>query len=324
MFLFFALQVNEFPEFLNGEERDNCQHIFIKYHAKKSSKHRKKGGGDKHGNGLDEGSSSGGSSPLPELILTEPNGSTLDPSQHPSRSSSMRSLKLNRSLDESDLKSLRDMSIDSDSDSEDRLSWSMPSGDLENMSIHSLESLSLGSGELLTGDKGKGKITGVETCRPLPHRPPINRGQRQRSIDKPESFSSQIASSLENREANAPTSPPGSSTSSKSQLRNLPSPEPSDTDKSKSKPFQFPSSEKEGTKKGLYSHIPLLRHKSLDEGVSGHYSKIDNKENRSAEDFLEEHGKQNEEEMHLYIISLSSPMLMHLRSSWNNHIIVSS
>ncbi|XP_003726460.2 uncharacterized protein C12orf56 [Strongylocentrotus purpuratus] len=313
--------VNEFPEFLNGEERDNCQHIFIKYHAKKSSKHRKKGGGDKHGNGLDEGSSSGGSSPLPELILTEPNGSTLDPSQHPSRSSSMRSLKLNRSLDESDLKSLRDMSIDSDSDSEDRLSWSMPSGDLENMSIHSLESLSLGSGEMLTGDKGKGKITGVETCRPLPHRPPINRGQRQRSIDKPESFSSQIASSLENREANAPTSPPGSSTSSKSQLRNLPSPEPSDTDKSKSKPFQFPSSEKEGTKKGLYSHIPLLRHKSLDEGVSSSYSKIDNKENRSAEDFLKEHGKQNEEEMHLYIISLSSPMLMHLRSSWNNHII---
>lgn len=314
--------VNEYPEFLNGEERDNCQHVYIKYHARHSGKPRRKGKGDKHGSVTEDGSSSGDSSPLPELILTEPNGSTLDPSHQATRSNSMQSLKLNRSLDESDLTVLRSMSLsfDSDSDSEDRLSWSMPSGDLENMSVHSLESLSLGSGEMLAGEKGKGKITGVETCRPLPNRPSINQGQRQRSIDKPESFSSQIALSLVNREANRP---PSRASSTKSQLRNLPSPESVDTDKAKSKPFQFPSSERELTKKEGHPQLPLSRHKSLDLD-DPNKNKYDNKENRSVENLRAELVGKNEEELHLYIISLSSPMLMHLRTAWNNYIIRST
>ena len=304
----FVLQVNEFPEFLNGEERENCQHICIKYNAKWSKKSRKKGG-DKNG---EDGSSSGGSSPIPDFILTEPNGSTLDPgSEAPSRSSSMRSLKLNRSLDESDLTSLRDHSLDSDSDSEDRLSWSMPSGDLETMSIYSLESLSLGSGEMVVGDKSKGKIAGVDTCRPLPQRPPTNKAQKQRSLDKPDSFSSQLALTLVNREANKTSS---STTSTKPQLRNLPSPEPTDADKSKSKPFQFPT-EKDPSKE------KLTRHRSLESDVPKKNTM--NKENQSKEDFLVEYGGNKEEEIHLYVISLSSPLLMHLRSSWNNYVIVS-
>ncbi|XP_071486660.1 uncharacterized protein C12orf56-like [Diadema antillarum] len=311
--------VNEFPDFLNGEERDNTQHICIKYQC--PTKPSKKAG-DKKSLGNDDGSSSGGSSPVPEVILTEPNGSTQDPSQvPPPRSSSMRNLKLNRSLDESDLRSLRDMSssIDSDSDSEDRLSWSMPSGDFESMSIHSLESLSLGSGEMLTGDRGKGKVTGVETCRPLPQRPSANRTQQLRSVDNPDSFSSQIAATLVNREANKP--PSSTTAQSKPQYRNLPSPEIAEMDKLKSKPFQFPPG-KENQKKT--SQLLLTRHRSLDSDDPTRGSHSNGKENKATPDFLAELSRKKDEELHLYIISLSSPLLMHLRSSWNNYIIRST
>ena len=222
------------------------------------------------------------------------------------------------------------ISIEWDSDEEepepDRMSLSMPATELRSLS--SGTDGSLGSADRLeksSSASSLSKAETVETCRPLPLRPATNPGEALRSIDTPDTLSTDLATTL--------ALPDQSSRARKGNAtahRTLPSPDA--TARMKSEPFQFPSSNKANGKVGMAKESVLkdqngntserhtfMKSKSLDSGSSRSNSSF------GEEGELEEPRKEEViEELHIYLLSLSSPFLMHLRSSWNNYIVVSA
>ncbi|XP_033642541.1 uncharacterized protein C12orf56 homolog [Asterias rubens] len=331
--------VNEFPEFLSGEVRDNSQHICVKYKAivpvtrsrlnllnRRAGKTDKKTGSDE--DRVKSNSSSSNSSPI--LRLTSPKGETGDVSDEGNRRASLNgkavSLRLNRSLDESDLCFLRSQSSLLGSDDEeqhDRLSLSLPTSALKKLRVgsSSQESSSVDDDEDLEA-LNNNKVKKVDTCRPLPKRPPGNPGDTIQNIDIPDTLTTNFATTL---------ATPDQTSSRKSSLtshRSLPSPDAGE--RKKSEPFQFPSSKPERPE-------PTRRSNSIDQGRNGterqkmfKSKSLDSSSSKSDSSSVGDEGEQEErmeeveEELHLYLLTISSPFLMRVRSSWNNFIVRST
>ncbi|XP_022081027.1 uncharacterized protein C12orf56 homolog isoform X2 [Acanthaster planci] len=236
-------------------------------------------------------------------------------------------LRLNHSFDESDLRVLRQM-MDSDGEESepDRLSLSLPATELRNLSVGSDGSLgSLDRLEKSSSASSLNKAGAVETCRPLPLRPATNPGEALRSIDTPDTLSTDLATTLALPDQSSRTQK-GSATAH----RTLPSPDA--TARMKSEPFQFPSSKKaNGKVSGVKESVVKDANGNTTERHKFMKSKsLDSSSSRSNSSFGED-GEQEElrkeeviEELHVYLLSLSSPFLMHLRSSWNNYIVRST
>lgn len=301
-------QVNEFPDFLNGEERENAQHIQVVYKKplKKAADKKPDGQADSRDEDVSAAGVNGDQdTDVPGLLVTEPNGHTRRSSQQFERGGRSSLLQkqmptLHRSFDESELKMLREMqSVDSPDSDDDRLSMSYPSSNWSELSrtssISSMESFD----SSVSSEQSRRKLVAVETIRPLPQRP---QGDGQLA-------SKMSGMTLISKEDVSQTlaSPP-------STYRSLPSPD-NINDKRSKQPFKFPSSLQEEDN----NNLPLLR-RSLssdsyhNEEGTGRKSKLPGVVKKKKKAFLE---------MHLFILSQSSPFLMHLRSSWNNLTIVS-
>ncbi|XP_038071062.1 uncharacterized protein C12orf56-like [Patiria miniata] len=331
--------VNEFPDFLSGDDRENSQHICVKYRTLVPITRRKKSLRDllkqpekRDGSDGDRARinpSSGTSSP--SLQLTTPKGETgkvedfnLGQANGKAlQNSKEATLRLNHSFDESDLRVLRRM-MDSEDEEEqepDRLSLSLPTSELKKLSMMSGGSQSSSDQmEKSSSSSSLDRKEAVETCRPLPLRPVTNPGETLRSIDVPDTFTTDLATTLALPDQSVRRN-------SATAHRTLPSPDPADG--IKSEPFRFPSSikangkSKEQILKDRNGNVPerhkFMKSKSVDSGSSKSNSSIG--EEGDQEDVRKEAAI---EELHIYLLSLSSPFLMHLRSSWNNFIVRST
>ncbi|XP_071960599.1 uncharacterized protein C12orf56-like [Antedon mediterranea] len=303
--------VNDFPDFLSGEERENAQHILIKHLQEKSipktrKKNVKKDSNQEKQNGRN----------TPELCVSDPSGKKFhrDESDVEEEEKNGSGLHLNRSFDESALYMLK-LEDEVSSEGEDQLSVSLPTSSFKTLS--SDQKSGKDESTLKSSKLTKSLVESVGTCRPLPQRPLHNKDSAPR-LDVSSTFSTDIASTLVNRDKNS---------NKKLQMRNLPSPD-SPNNKKKSMPFKFnldASQSKEtltkkncdgNTKSRQKKVVPKQR--SLDIEISTNDSSVTTEELEDTT-FVKE-----EVETHLYILSPSSTFLMQFQSTWNNYIIRST
>ena len=309
-------QINDFPDFLQGEQRDNTLHIQIKYLLEGELKPKKKS------------KSKDRTAPqvVPDLIISGAQGHNADSIEsngmHSSNSRrvSLHSLHKHHSLDDSDfLKDMSDDELDENSNSSDRMATSLPVSELKKLAM-SMSDTSSENDELLSVKDGKRRsnsMSGVDTCRPLPQRPSHNPSDAIRKVDDLNTFTSQVATSVANRRFSDQSPAPSLIDTE----RSLPSPDIVNDAKKKSQPFRFPprsagvgeSSSPESTLSSSSRTSSISRTRSLD--MPSKDSETDSVESFEIEI--------QEVEIHLYILCATSPLLMHLRSTWNNYTIVS-
>ena len=322
-FLFLSFQINDFPDFLQGEQRDNALHIGIKYQeeVKVKVKNKKRRSKSKSKERTPHG--------VPDLIITRSGEESdrLNKSAN-SKSSSLASLhSKHRSLDESEfLTGVSDddlLDVNSNSSS-DRLANSLPVSELKKLAMSISDTSSenelsqLDSGDVKKRSHSMSGVEGGETCRPLPQRPLHNPSDHIPKVDEPNTYTAQVATTLVNRRNSF-----SSSSSTKSSQRSLPSPDIVTDAKKKSQPFQFPRSSSTSTletfPENMHTSLRRLsvgRTRSLDVPPGDEGVESDSQESVEITEM-------QDRELHLYILSAVSPILMHLRSTWNNHTIVS-
>ena len=250
-------------------------------------------------------------------------------------SSRRPSLHKHHSLDETDflLRDLDEDELDENSNSgSDRMASSLPTAELKRLAMSMSDTTTSGesSDSLLDVENGKRRSNSVGagggTCRPLPQRPSNNPGARIPLVDEPDTYTAQFATTLVNRRKNSSSST--TSTGNSSPRRSLPSPDVVSDAKLKSQPFQFPTSS-DSSPENTYPGASSSQRFS-----SGGGSKVSR--TRSLESPLREEEEEEDDEsveetviqtensvMDLYIMSAVSPLLMHLKSTWNNYVIVS-
>lgn len=316
--------MNEFPDFLNGEERENAQHIQVIYKkpAKKTSD-LKNGDNDRAEEEQSEGatysSSSASQSGIPGVLVSEPSENTVQSkhSQKPFKPGDqllqIPKKKLNRSFDESEMRMLKEMQLQESSGSDDdRLSSSCPSSEWSELSRASSVS-SIDSFNSPVSKQSRNKLVTVDTIRPLPQRP--SGGEKKGGTPRPlevKNLPSEVSSMAGSK--NELESLP------ETVYRSLPSPDNIYDNRNK-EPFQFSLSQKElnnnfaksmfGRTLSLDSALPEKENNN----ASTSKSKLTSAIKKKKKSFME---------LHLFILSQSSPFLKHLRSSWNNYIMVSS
>nr|XP_006820325.1 PREDICTED: uncharacterized protein LOC100368340 [Saccoglossus kowalevskii] len=337
--------VHDYPDFLVGEERDNTQHISVVYTTAISSKLKKKEKNNKkkEPSELKNDNTSTMGTPRP---TTPPSArsndwrSTLTNSTPLSRKTGN---KLRYSLNETELHKLASSSESTD---EDRLSLSLPTSDFKKLSQN---------GDYYSDDDyddddireqieeyqrfSEDLTTQMLPCRPLPVRPEDNPDEYP-SIDTARSYSSSLATTLRNPQESS------EALEAKPLYRNLPHPggnEYNPLDRRKAEPFKLSLTETGE----LTTPRSLRQEVILDKGKQGKKKKkktekknqkakqtttmqltlTNGDDSTSGEDRVTSeqviYGSNHTKtaEIHIYILSLSSPFMMQLQCAWNNYII---
>ncbi|XP_033121696.1 uncharacterized protein C12orf56-like isoform X2 [Anneissia japonica] len=316
--------VNDFPDFLSGEERENTQHILIKHLQERPVPKTRKKPTKKD---LSQANEKPNEKSTPDLRISDPAGTTFQgdrpeeaiDKQHKEKNGD--GLRLNRSFDETTLYSLK-LEDGFSSDDNEPMSASLPSSTFKTISNEKDQQREKEEENLKAAKQSKGKVESVDTCRPLPQRPVHNKDSAPR-LDTSNTFTADTASTLVNRDKNSSKIP---------QSRNLPSPEldspNSPNAKKKSQPFKFnldaPQSKESVGKKS--SDTKNRRRKSLAKprSLDIEISSAESSQPLMPEETEEVTFVKEEVEMHLYILSPFSTFLMQLRSTWNNYIIRST
>ncbi|XP_070557497.1 uncharacterized protein C12orf56-like isoform X2 [Ptychodera flava] len=322
--------VNDFPEFLIGEERENTQHISVMYSTAVTKSKKKSREKENRKKIADKESIC---TPRPDSSPDAPTDlSTSHTLIHEQPLRRIAGDALLYSLNETELRKLH---ADSAFVDEDRLSISLPTEQLKKMSFSHPDvdiQEQLRSHIQFSRDLAQQ----LQPCRPLPVRPDDNPGEYP-SLDTARSYTSSVASTLQNPSSGAFDVP--------STFRNLPDPnetEPGITslDRRKSKPFKLsvndtgelvtPRSERhqdisnersKKKKKGKNVSVPTQQDyiKTMVDLSNGEVIQTD--ERMTSDDLLFGDADSRNAELHIYILKLTSPFMMHLRSAWNNYII---